>query len=131
MAQLIRRWVMSCEQFLRESRVDDRLTQPALQNPREHITATEEAIHFDLLPELPPSAGYENVVTAMDVFSRYLFANPTSSQDAKTIAKVKINILTKHSYLPTTIISDKRSVFMSKIWLKFSKLPYNMPQQSM
>ena len=45
-------------------------------------------MQIDLVPELPPSGGYENIVTAMDVISRYLFAYPTSYQDAKTIAKV-------------------------------------------
>ena len=74
MAQLIRQEVTSCEQCIRESRVDDRLTQPALQNPSEPITAPVDAIQIDLVPELPPSSGYENIVTAIDVFSRYLFA---------------------------------------------------------
>ena len=106
---------MSCEQCIRESRVDDRLTRPALQNPCEHRTAPEDAMQIDLVPELPPSGGYENIVTAMDVFSRYLFAYPMSSQDAKTIARVIINIMTKHAYLPTTIISGKLSVFMSQV----------------
>ena len=72
-------------------------------------------MQFDLVPELPPSGGYENIVTAMDVFSRYLFAYPTSNQDAKTIAKVLINIMTKHAYLPTTLISDKGTAFMSHV----------------
>ena len=72
-------------------------------------------MQIDLVPELPPSGGYENIVTAMDVFSRYLFAYPTSNQDAKTIAKVLINIMTKHAYLPTTLISDKGTVFISHI----------------
>ena len=26
---------------------------------------------FDLVPELPPSGGYENIVTAKDVFFRF------------------------------------------------------------
>ena len=85
-----------------------------LQNPNEHFTAPEDAMQIDLVPELPPS-GYENIVTAMDVFSRYLFAYPTSNQDAKTIARGLINILTKHAYLPTTIISDKGTAFMSQV----------------
>ena len=68
-----------------------------------------------LVPELLPSGGYTNIVTAMDVFSRYLFAYPTSNQDAKTIAKVLINIMTKHAYLPTTLISDKGTAFMSHV----------------
>ena len=70
MAKLIRQWIMSCEQSIRESRVDDRLTRPALQNWSEHITALEDAMQIDLVPELRPSGSYENIVTAMDVFSR-------------------------------------------------------------
>ena len=115
MAKLIRQWVMSCERCIRESRVVDRLTRPALQKPNEHLTAPEDAMQIDLVHELPPSGGYENIVTAMDVFSRCFFAYPTSNQDAKTIARVIINIMTKHAYLPTTIISDRGSVFMSQL----------------
>ena len=115
MAQLIRERVMSCEQCIRESRIDCSLTRPPLQNPNEHITAPEDAMQNNLLPELRPSGGYENIVTAMDVFSRYLFANPTSNQDAKTIAKVLINIMTKHAYLPTRLISNKGTAFMSQV----------------
>ena len=106
---------MSCEQCIRESRNDHNLTRPPLQNPNEHITAPEDAMQTDLVPELPPSGGYENIVTAMDVFFRYLSAYPTSNQDAKTIAKVLINIMTKHVYLPTTLISDKGTAFMSHV----------------
>ena len=115
MAQLIREWVISCEQCIRESRIDPSLTRPPLQNPNEYITAPEDAIQIDLVPELPPSGGYENIVTAMDVFSRYLFAYPTANQDAKTIAKVLINIMTKPAYLPTTLISDKATAFTSHV----------------
>ena len=72
-------------------------------------------MQIDLVPGLPPSGGYENIVTAMDVFSRYLFAYPTANQDATTIAKVLINIMTKHAYLPTTLISDKGTAFTSHV----------------
>ena len=106
---------MSCEQCIRESRTDRSLIRPPLQNPNEHITAPEDAMQIDLVPELPPSGGYENIVTAMDVFSRFLFAYPTSNQDTKTIAKVLINIMTKHTYLPTTLTSDKGTAFRSHV----------------
>ena len=72
-------------------------------------------MQIDLVPELPPSGGYVNIETAMDVFSRYSFAYPTSNKDAKTIAKVLINIMTEHAYLPTKLISDKGSDFMSHV----------------
>ena len=106
---------MSCKQCIRESRIDSSLTRLPLQNPNEHITAPEDAMQFDLVPELPPTGGYENILTAMDVFSRYLFAYPTSNQDAKTIVKVLYNIMTKHAYLPTTLILDKGTAFMSQV----------------
>ena len=115
MAQLIREWVMSCEHCIRESQNDRSLARPSLKNQNEHITAPEDAMQIDLVPELPPSGGYTSIVTAMDVFSRYLFAYPTSNQDAKTISKILINIMTKHAYLPTTLISDKGTAFMSHV----------------
>ena len=73
-------------------------------------------MQIDLVPDLPPSGGSDNIVTAMDVFSRSLFAYPTSNQDAKTIAKVLNNIMTKRAYLPTTLISDKGTAFMSQVF---------------
>ena len=115
MAQLIREWVTSCEKCIRELRINPQLTRLPLQNPNEHINAPKDAMQIDLVPGLPPSGGYENIVTALDVFSRYLFAYPTSNQDATTFAKVIINIMTKHAYLPTTLISDKGTAFTSHV----------------
>ena len=106
---------MSCEQCLRESRINPQLSRPPLQNPNKYISLPEYALQIDLVPGLPPSSGYEKFVTAMDVFCRYLFAHPTSNQDAKSIAKVIINVKTKHAYLPTTLISDEGSAFMSQV----------------
>ena len=115
MAQLIRQWVISCEECIRESRVADIRTQPALQSPSEHITAPEDAMQTDLDPELPPSSGYEKIATALDVFFRCLIAYHFSRQDSKTTAKVIFGIMTEHAYLPTTIVSDNGSVFMSQV----------------
>ena len=115
MAQLIRECAISCEQCIRESRIDCSFTRHLLQNPNEHITAPKDAMPIGLVPELPPSGGYENIVTAMDKFFLYLFAYPTSNQDAKTIAEVLVNIMTKHAYLPTTLISDNGTAFMSHV----------------
>ena len=51
----------------------------------------------------------------MYVFSRYSFAHPTSNQDDKTIAKILINIMTEHAYLPTALIADKGTAFLSHV----------------
>ena len=106
---------MSWEQCIGGSQIDRSLTRPPLQNPNEHITEPEDAMQFHLAPELPPSVGHEDIVMAMDVFSRLLFTYPTSKQDAKIIAKVLITIRTKHVYLPTMLISDKSTAFMPHV----------------
>ena len=114
-AQLIKTWVMSCEQCIKESRIRRKLTRLPLQNPSEHITGSEDAMQIDLVPQLSPSGYHENIVTAMDVFSQYIFAYRTSNQDARTFAKIIDNIMTWHLYLPTTLFLDKRSAFMSHL----------------
>ena len=72
-------------------------------------------MQIGLLPEIPPSGGYENIVTAIDVFSRYAFAYRVSNPTAVKTAKVIIDIMTRYAYLPTLIIQDKGSVFVSQI----------------
>ena len=54
-------------------------------------------------------------VTALDVSSRYLSAFPTSTQEAKTLANVILNNMTKRAYLPSIPISDKGSAFVSQV----------------
>ena len=78
---------MSCEQGVRESQTDCSFIGFPLQNPNEHITAPEDAMQIDWLSELPPSGGYENIVTAMDVFSCYLFHTRRQIRTPKELLK--------------------------------------------
>ena len=88
---------MSRNPCISESRIHRKFTRPRLLIPNERFTATEDAKQIDLVPELPPSSGYEITVTAMEVFSRYLFDYPTSKQNPKTIAKLGSIIMTKYA----------------------------------
>ena len=88
--------------------IDRSLTRPPLQKCYENVTAPEDAMQIDLVPELPPSSGFENIVKEIDAFFRYLFAFAPSDQDGKTNAEVLINIMTKHADLPTTTTWDKK-----------------------
>ena len=90
-----------------KSRIDRRLTGPPIQNANEQLTALKQDMQIDVVSELPPSGGYENIVTAMDVFSRSLVAYTTPNEDAKSIAKVINDNMTQHAYLPTALNSDK------------------------
>ena len=115
MAKHVKNWVEGCEQCARDKRVPNATITPELLNLPEWDLGPEDAMQIRLLPNLPPSGGYENVLTAIDVFSRYLFAYPLTDASAINVAKAIIDIMTKHSYLPTTLITDKSTAFTSTI----------------
>ena len=61
-----------------------------LQNPNEFISGPEDALKIDIVSGFPTFVGYEHIVTAVDVFSRYLFAYTTANQFANTIESINI-----------------------------------------
>ena len=75
----------------------------------------KDVTQIDFFPEIPPSGGYEIIITAIDVFQRYAFAYPVSNPTAVNTAKVIIDILTRHAYLPTLITTDKGIVCASQV----------------
>ena len=93
-----------------------------LLNLPEWNLSPEDPMHIDLLPNLPPSGGYENIITAMDDFSRYRFAYPITDASATNTANVIIDIMTKHTYLPTTLITDKGTAFTSKLVAEIAQI---------
>ena len=114
-ATYVRNWVRDCELCIRDKRINNtRITLELIHIP-EWDLGPEDLMQIDLLPEVPPSGNYENILTAIDVFSRYAFAYPVSNPTAVNTAKVIIDIMTRHAYLPTLIITDKGSVFVSQL----------------
>ena len=121
-AKIVKKWVQGCEICIKDKRIPNSSITPELLKLPEWDLGPEDALQIDLLPNLPPSGGYENVITALDVFSRYLFAYPVTDASAVNMAKVIIDIMTKHSYLPTTLITDKGTAFTSKLIDEITKI---------
>ena len=48
-------------------------------------------------------------------FFRYAFAYPFCNPTAVNTAKVNIDIMKRHAYVPTLIITDKGSVFVPQV----------------
>ena len=117
-----KKWVDGCEKCARDKRVPNTLITPELLNLPEWDLGPEDAMQIDLLPNLPTIGGYHTVMTPIDVFSRYLFAYPLIEATAANVAKVIIDTITKHSYLPTTLITDKGSAFTSTILAKITAI---------
>ena len=109
-APYVRSWVRDCEICIHDKRINNTRNTPELFHIPEWDLGREDLMQIDLLPELPPSGEYENIITA-----RYAFAYPVSNPTAVNTAKVIIDIMTRHAYLPTLIIADKGSVFVSQV----------------
>ena len=115
-AKHVKKWAEGCEICAKDKRVpNNAITPDGMNNLPEWDLGPKDAMQIDLLPNLLASGGYQTVMTAIDVFSRYLFAYPLIEATATNVAKVIIDIMTKHSYLPATVITDKRSAFTSQL----------------
>ena len=114
-ATYVTNWVRHCEICIQDERINNKGIIPHLVRlPKRHL-GPADIMPTNLLSELSPSGGNENIITAIDVFSRYAFAYLVSNRTAVNTAKVFLDIMTKHAYLPTLIITDKGSVFVSQV----------------
>ena len=113
--------VEGCQICTKDKRVPNNSITPELLNLPEWDLGQEDAMQIDLLPNLPTSGGYQTVMTAIDVFSRYLFAYPLVEATASNTARALIDIMTKYAYLPTTLISDKGTALTSKSIAKITQ----------
>ena len=115
LARKIRAWVINCPDCIANKRIDTRQIRPKMLSNTEFTFGPEDCLEVDILPILPSSNGYRHIITMMDVFSRYLFAYPTQDMTARTIGRCIIDVITRHCYLPTIILTDKGSQFRSDI----------------
>ena len=108
LARKIRALVTSCPDCIANKRIDTRQIRPKMLSNTEFTMGPEDSLEIDLLSNLPSSNGFQNILTMMDVFSRYLFAYPTHDMTARTVARCIIDVMTRHCYLPTVILTDER-----------------------
>ena len=93
----VKKRVEECEQCPKDNWVPYATITPELPNLLEWDLGPEDAMQIDLLPSLPPSGEYENLLTAINVFSWDLFAYPLTDASAINVAKVFVYIMTKHA----------------------------------
>ena len=111
LAKYIKKWVSNCQICIQTKRINNDLLKTELLNCPEWDLDPEDILQKDILPNLPPSGGYDHITTALDDFSRCLFAYPVTRITATALSRVIMDILCKHTYLPTTIITDLGTQF--------------------
>ena len=107
--------ISRCTECMQMKRADKRSITPPMIDTSKMALGPEDALQMDIVPFDEPSGGYTAIITAMDVFSRYLFTYNVIRTDAPTVARVLVDIMTLHAYLPTTVITDKGTQFMSEV----------------
>ena len=117
-ATYVRNWVRDCEICIQAKRINNTRITPELF-PHSRIRSRTGRPHA-IRPFVRIAAkwDYENIITAIDVFSRYAFAYPVSNHTAVNTAKVIIDIMTRHAYLPTLIITDKEAFSSPKLYMR-------------
>ena len=108
-------WVTSCPDCLANKRLDTRQIRPKVLSNTEFTMGPEDCLKVDILLNLPSSNAFQHIITMMDVFPRYLLAYPTQNMTARTVALCIIDVMKRHGYLPTVILTDKGSQFRSEV----------------
>ena len=72
-------------------------------------------LQVDLLGPFTPSNGFTTILTAIDVFTKYLFAVPLRRVTARAITDILTHLFLKHTYIPKLVLKDKGSQFTSKL----------------
>ena len=115
MSARIANHISRCTECMQTKRTDKRSITPPMIDTSKMALGPEDALQMDIVHFDEPSGGYTAIITAMDVFSRYLFTYNVIRTDAPTVARVLVDIMTRHAYLPTTVITDKGTQFISEV----------------
>ena len=102
-----------------------RVTKKQLHPPLQPLSSEQlfpvDMMQIDLVGPFQ-SPVYKYVLSGIDVFSKYLFAVPSTSAHAGTVAKALVSIFFQHSYIPTKILSDLGTSFVAELIHELSKL---------
>ena len=113
--------IKNCLTCLQLKRVPSKFLKTPLQPVSSLNSYPGETLRIDLVGPLTSSV-HRYVLTAIDVFTKYLFAVPLTNVRADTIARELTSIFFRHSYLPKTIHSDLGTSFVSELLHELTKL---------
>lgn len=120
--EFLYKYISNCSSCLQTKPLMKKSLIPPLHPLSSQQNFPADLLQIDIVGKLPISGGFTHIVTAMDVFSKYLFTTPVQRVDAPTVARALFAIFMKHSYIPTTILTDMGTVFTSALFKELSTL---------
>ena len=107
----------SCETCMRSKSTNESKIRPPLQKIYDPCNGPTDLLEVDIVGPLPASNGFIHILTAIDVFSRYLFAVPLR----KPVVNALLSVFAKHAYVLTRILTDKRFVFTAELFQQLTE----------
>ena len=120
--EAISRYIRNCISCLANKSAKEVYQTPPLHQLASAQDYPGDMLQIDIVGKMEPSGRYTHILTAMDVFSKYLFAIPVTKVSAISIAKELFDLFMRHSYIPTTILTDQGSVFVSRLMQELANL---------
>ena len=81
-----------------------------------------DMVHTDLVGPLPPSRGFNYLLTCIDHFIHWPGAILIADSTAKTVAEVFVSGWITHFGTPSTLTTDKSRQFGYSLWTKLTQL---------
>ena len=108
-------YINNCLTYAQAKSPQHKYLTPPLNPVSSNTSVPADMLHIDIVGKLTHSGGYSYILTGIDVFKKYMFAQPLTSISAKTVAKYLVQWFMRHSYIPLLIITDQGSQFVLKL----------------
>ena len=110
-----------CENSMKSKSVKESQFRPPLQKIYDPCDGPGDMLEIDIVGSRPASNGFTHNLTALDVFSRYLFAVLLKRPDTNSVVRGLLSIFTKHAYVPKHILTDKGTAFTAELLSESAK----------
>ena len=114
-------YIKNCSSCLQFKPVKHATLKPPLLSLAVH-QHFPDLLQVDFVGKLPDSGGFNHILTAKCVFSKYLFAIPLRNASAPNVAIQLFHFLMRTAYIPKIVLSDMGTAFTARVLTELSKL---------
>ena len=115
LADKVQSFINSCQICIRSKRIAKDHLRPPRQKIYDPRNGPRDLLEFSLVGQLLPSNGYTYILIVVDLFSKYILAILLGRPDAQSVVKGLMTIITRHAYVPKTILTDKGTAFFAEV----------------